>query len=74
MSPSEQLAVRPQFDTAAVSLNLSAVSVGAAVAALIGGQVIDRVNAGGIGAAASVCALLGLALAVANRGMLRRQR
>lgn len=64
----------PRSVPLAVSLNLSAVSVGAAVAALIGGQVIDRVNAGGIGAAASVCALLGLALAVANRGMLRRQR
>ncbi len=36
----------PRSVPLAVSLNLSAVSVGAAVAALIGGQVIDRVNAG----------------------------
>ncbi len=54
-------------------LTLSAVSCRCGVAGLIG-QVIDRINAGAIGAAASVCALLGLALAVANREMLRRQR
>jgi predicted MFS family arabinose efflux permease len=58
----------------AVSLNLSAVSVGAAIAALIGGWVIDHYGAGAIGVTAAACALMGLGLAFANRGTLSGQR
>jgi DHA1 family inner membrane transport protein len=64
----------PKAVPLAVSLNLSAVSVGAAIAALIGGLVIDAFNAGAIGVAASVCALLGLGLAFANRTTLSGHR
>ena len=58
----------------AVSLNLSAVSVGAAIAALIGGLVIDLFGAGAIGVTAAACALLGLGLAFAYRETLSGQR
>lgn len=60
----------PQSVPLAVSLNLSAVSIGAAIAAVIGGLVIDYINAGAIGAAAAVFSLLGLGLAFANRSTL----
>lgn len=64
----------PQSVPLAVSLNLSAVSIGAAMAALVGGLVIDFVGPSAIGAAAAMFTLAALGLAFASRQTLRGQR
>lgn len=54
----------------AASLNMSAVSAGAAMAALLGGAVIDQINAGALGLVGAVPVLLALGIGVASRRVL----
>jgi predicted MFS family arabinose efflux permease len=49
---------------------MSAVSAGAAMAALLGGAVIDQINAGALGLVGAVPVLLALGIGVASRRVL----
>jgi predicted MFS family arabinose efflux permease len=57
----------PQGVPLAVSLSLSAANVGAALAAILGGWVLDHLGAGMIGVVSALCALAALTVAFANR-------
>lgn len=64
----------PQSVPLAVSLNLSAVNIGAALAALLGGLVIDYANPASIGVTGAAFTLAAIAVAFGNRQTLRGER
>jgi len=57
----------PRAVPLAVSLNLSAVSIGLGLGAFVGGLALDRLGAGWLGAVGAVFAIVAVALLLANR-------
>jgi predicted MFS family arabinose efflux permease len=67
-------ALAPQAVTLVISLNLTAGSLGGALAALFGGMAIEQFGAASIGLLGAIFTLAALGLAMANRSILRTLR